>query len=448
MDFWYYLLLRSRRVISWGWRHNFSRIKPMSTRADQMRYWRNWIGLQDKPSRQFSRGVPKQCTHRWQQRCQSCLREGLVVSYSTQAAYSVKWRRRTDICGEKSLAIANQFPWRINCFPEPNDAHLLKAYWTSAVMFCRWLREAGPAIVASARFWSFNHSGRSLIQFVANVASSRMLNFARSRKLLIRVLGRYGGARIETTSAFEIQSPRTERTCHSVGTIGSREIGTNLSVCKMSPRLWKILSTQEDPSAVILLLKVLYLIQPPNLPWLKSETEEMFTTENLIFCYGQEQTLRYCFHMTSLWLVYSLKTVEDITTILGFFILIFAHKLCSACGEKPSAFFVLRSAGVATMSPCRSSMALKQDLSVNSSQTSVWPSQESHNTGALVRSHEYGDSSRFSVFNGLCSVLALTWKMKIPALITTMGPLTARISTSNHFPDFRPCWILFGSSCQ
>ena len=28
------------------------------------------------------------------------------------------------------------------------------------------------------------------------------------------------------------------------------------------------------------------------------------------------------------------------------------------------------------------------------------------------------------------------------------GALTAMISTFNHFPDFRPCWILLGSSCQ
>ena len=33
-------------------------------------------------------------------------------------------------------------------------------------------------------------------------------------------------------------------------------------------------------------------------------------------------------------------------------------------------------------------------------------------------------------------------KMDAPVLITTVGPLTAMISTFNHFPDFRPCCIL------
>ena len=52
-----------------------------------------WIGLQDKRQlvlNRFSRRVPKRRTQRWQQRCQSCLRECLVVSYSTQTAFSAK----------------------------------------------------------------------------------------------------------------------------------------------------------------------------------------------------------------------------------------------------------------------------------------------------------------------------------------------------------------------
>ena len=50
--------------------------QPLSTRADQLRHWRNWIGLQDKPSRQYvlngiSRGAPRHmpgkipCKCRW-----------------------------------------------------------------------------------------------------------------------------------------------------------------------------------------------------------------------------------------------------------------------------------------------------------------------------------------------------------------------------------------------
>ena len=45
------------------------------------------------------------------------------------------------------------------------------------------------------------------------------------------------------------------------------------------------------------------------------------------------------------------------------------QKFCNSCGEKLSAFFVLRSVGAATRSPCQ--MALKYELSENISQTSI-----------------------------------------------------------------------------
>ena len=96
MDNWYHRLLLSQVWSAGADVPNFlSRIQPFSTYTDQMRSWRNWIGLQDKPSRQlvlngFSRRVPKQWIHRWQRRCQSCLPECPAVSYSTQAAYSAK----------------------------------------------------------------------------------------------------------------------------------------------------------------------------------------------------------------------------------------------------------------------------------------------------------------------------------------------------------------------
>ena len=141
-----------------------------------------------------------------------------------------KWRRRTDICGEKSFAIADGFlPWRINCFPNPKDSHLFKAYWTSEVIRFGNLRTARPVIVANARFWSSNPSGRSLIQFVANAAPSRVLKLAMSRKSLISAYCRYGSAWIEITFALDMQSARTVRTCHSVGTTCSFEAGTNSS---------------------------------------------------------------------------------------------------------------------------------------------------------------------------------------------------------------------------
>ena len=53
----------------------------------------------------------------------------------------------------------------------------------------------------------------------------------------------------------------------------------------------------------------------------------------------------------------------------------------------------------------------KYEVSEKSSQTSIWITQESHNTSAPVRSHESGVSSRSTVSNGLRSLLAFFWKM-------------------------------------
>ena len=277
-----------------------------------MRYWKSGIGLQDKPSRQlvltwFSKWVPKQWVHRWQHICQSCLREYPVESCSTGTPYSAKH----DVVGltyavRNPLQLPMDSPWRINCFPDPNDSHMSMACWTSAVVLFGWLRTGGPVKVANARFWSFNSSGRPLIQFVANAASSRMFKLARSRKSLISAYWRYGGARIVINLVLDIQSPRTVRTCHSVGTTRSREAGTNSSGCKRFPTLWKFhlgfFASQECPLAVILLLKVLCLLQPPKLSWFWSQNKEMFTAEDLVFCYGQAQTvlLPYDFFLVSI----------------------------------------------------------------------------------------------------------------------------------------------------
>ena len=162
----------------------------------------------------------------------------------------------------------------------------------------------------------------------------------------------------------------------------------------------------------------------------------MLAADILILCYGQAQTVLLPYDF----LLVSVLGKDSIWS--------FDQKPCRACSEKLSTFFVLRSTGDAVMSPCRSSIALKKEKSMNSSQTSVRPSQEGHNTSAPVRSHESGGSSISTVSNGLRSVLALTWKMEVPILITTMAPLTAMISTFNHSPDFRPCCILLRSSCQ
>ena len=127
-------------------------------------------------------------------------------------------------------------------------------------------------------------------------------------------------------------------------------------------------------------------------------------------------------------------------TILGFLILIFDQKRYSACGDKPSAFFVLRSGGAATISPCRSSMALNYELSDNISETSIWTSQEAITLVLLFAHTTLEGASRSTVSNGLRSLLAFNEKVEVPVLTTTMVPLTAIISTSNHFPDVRPCF--------
>ena len=177
--------------------------------AGQICCWKSWIGLQDKPSRQwvlngFSRGVPKQWIHRWPQRCRNFYRGCPEVACSTRNAYSTKkWRLRTVICGEKSFVISDGFPWRTNCFAELKDSHLLIACWTSALIFFGKLLIAGPVLVVKARFWIFNPSGRSFIQFVVNTASSCRLGWARSRKSLISACWRYCGAWSEITFALD-----------------------------------------------------------------------------------------------------------------------------------------------------------------------------------------------------------------------------------------------------
>ena len=163
-------------VISWGLTSRLF----LSTHAGQMRCWKNWIGLQDKNKtsrhlvlKGFSRGAPKQWIRRWLQRCQNRHWGCPEVTCNNGKAYSAKeWRRRTAICGEIFAAIADGFPWRINCCPGPKALHLSTACWTSAVRSFGKLLIFGPVMVANARFWSFNPSSRSSMQFVSNANSS------------------------------------------------------------------------------------------------------------------------------------------------------------------------------------------------------------------------------------------------------------------------------------
>ena len=164
----------------------------------------------------------------------------------------------------KSSAISQWIPVKDQLFPWAQRLALVKSVLNLfghnlGITMWGWACNSGQRL-----FWSFNRSGRSLIQFVANSASS----LQDPRKSL--VCCQHCGARIKIKFDLEMQSPRTERTCHSVGTTRSREAGTNSSGCDSSPKLWtnplRLRAPQEGPSATVLLLKVLYLLQPAILP--------------------------------------------------------------------------------------------------------------------------------------------------------------------------------------
>ena len=83
----------------------------------------------------------------------------------------------------------------------------------------------------------------------------------------------------------------------------------------------------------------------------------MLTAKDLILCYGQVQTVLL---PNDFFLLVALcSKIGDITTILGFFLLGLNQKPCNSCGEKLSAFFVLRSFWCCN----QPKMALKQGLS-------------------------------------------------------------------------------------
>ena len=120
-----------------------------------------------------SSGAPRQWIHRWPQRCQNRNRGCLEVTYRTGNTHSAK----TDVEG---LPCAGTSPLQlptdsregsINSLPESKGSHLSIAQWASAVRFSGKLPVDRPVSVANVRFCSFNPSGRSLIQFVANAAS-------------------------------------------------------------------------------------------------------------------------------------------------------------------------------------------------------------------------------------------------------------------------------------
>ena len=107
----------------------------------------------------------------------------------------------------------------------------------------------------------------------------------------------------------------------------------------------------------------------------------------------------HCCHTSTFCLKLFFVTVGDISTILDSFFLSLDQEPCNSCGEKLSVFLVLRWAGAATKSPSRSRIALRWELSENSSQTSVWPSKESHNTCRQIHLTRHFFSSTAHVFH-------------------------------------------------
>ena len=416
--------------------------------ADQVRCWKklNWatgqnltpIGLE----RVFQRST--QAEHSLLAVKMSKL-PPMVPSRITQhwkCKFGKRWRRRTATCGEKTCVIADGFPWRINCFPVPNDSHLLMAYWTSAFICLSKLLIAGPVIVANARFCSFNPSGPSLIQFVANNASSRMLNW---------------------------QDPGSHWSAHTADTV-ALELKWPLPWIYSLQELFELVILLEPHVCVSLELTQVVVrdcqhyekIHLAFLPRRRVHWQWYFFWRYCTFF----STTKSCLilvptwedvHHQGFWYSATAKHKRHCCQKTSFLLRVFGsnrrvhhnddQKPCNSCGEKLSVFLVLRSTGAATESPCRSRIALKRELSENSSQTSTWPSKESHSTGAPVRSRESGSSSKSSVHKSShfgCIYL----RNGRTSTDNHHGALTAKISTFNRFPDFRPCWILLGSSCQ
>ena len=130
------------------------------------------------------------------------------------------------------------------------------------------------------------------------------------------------------------------------------------------------LAKQEGPLAMVLFLKVLCLFSTTRSFLILVPHEKMLTAEDLLLCHGQAQTvlLQYDLFLLGVFGRNSRGHHND----LGIrFSSALTKKPAIAVGEKLSAFFVLRSTGAATMSPWRSRIALKKELSQNSSQKSI-----------------------------------------------------------------------------
>ena len=291
-----------------------------------MRYWRNWIGLQVKPSRQlvlngFSRRIPKQWIHRWQQRCQICLRECPGELYSTQTAYAAE----NDVEG---LPYAEKNPLQLPMDSREGSFVSLSPMtriFKSVLNICshnlwktahsRACQSGQHQVLKLQSFWSVLDPIRGQCRFL-----SLILKFARSRKSLISANCRYSGAWIELTFAFDFQSPRTERTCHSVGTTRSREVGTNSGGCRKSPKLWKIhlgcLPCRRVHWQWYFFWRYCTFFKHQIFRDSGPEKRKCFPLR--IWYSAIDKHKRSCCHMTFFYLEFLVESVGDITTILGF----------------------------------------------------------------------------------------------------------------------------------
>ena len=160
----------------------------------------------------FSRGAPKQWIHHWpQKKSKPPPRVPWSIMQHWTCMFGKKWHRRIVIC-RKNCCNRRWIPVK--------DQLLL---WAQKIAFVNGVLDVrgqifgkllitGLSMVANARFWSLNPSGRSSIQFGANAAASCTLRLAMTRNSLINTCCRYWGARIVISFALDIKYPSIVRT--------------------------------------------------------------------------------------------------------------------------------------------------------------------------------------------------------------------------------------------
>ena len=120
------------------------------------------------------------------------------ATYSTRSACSAKLDvDRLTMCGKNHMQLPmDSLEGSIVSMSPKTRICKWRTEHLQSKIFCKLLN-LGPVMVVNALFRRFNPSSRSLKQFVANAASSRMLKLARSWKSLISACCRCCGARVE-----------------------------------------------------------------------------------------------------------------------------------------------------------------------------------------------------------------------------------------------------------